>query len=309
MIDPYPTRHATLTEPQWCERQEPVIYSAPGRWYSGGGMSVARRMRYASDGYLKLPELFDVEELYDVRVAARAMYETPPDDAILEPGSSMVRSIFAVHRQAEFDRLSRHPALLALAREILGEDVYIHQSRINYKAGMSSTGWAWHSDFETWHAEDGMPTMRAITAMIPLSANLESNGPLMVVPGSHLRFLACPGSTPSDNYHQHLQDQKVGLVDSESLQQLVGYADGRLDSLPCAVGDAVLFDCNTVHGSNSNITPWPRTNLFFVYNAWSNRLEMPVGLHPRPEHVATRENAVRLENLPGHLYPLGLFPR
>lgn len=51
-----------------------------------------------------------------------------------------------------------------------------------------------------------------------------------------------------------------------------------------------------MHGSNSNITPWPRVNAFIVYNAVSNRLVEPFGAPaPRPEFLAARcTNPIRV---------------
>lgn len=66
-----------------------------------------------------------------------------------------------------------------------GGDVYIHQSRINDKFGFKGSGFNWHSDLETWHSEDGMPRMRALSASLMLTDNNEFNGPLMLIPGSH----------------------------------------------------------------------------------------------------------------------------
>jgi ectoine hydroxylase len=44
-----------------------------------------------------------------------------------------------------------------------------------------------------------------------------------------------------------------------------------------------------MHGSNGNITPWPRSNLFLVYNSVENALEAPFsGQAPRPPHIASR---------------------
>jgi ectoine hydroxylase len=44
-----------------------------------------------------------------------------------------------------------------------------------------------------------------------------------------------------------------------------------------------------MHGSNGNITPYPRANAFFVYNAVSNALVEPFGgMPPRPEFIASR---------------------
>jgi len=54
-------------------------------------------------------------------------------------------------------------------------------------------------------------------------------------------------------------------------------------------GAVVIFDCNTMHGSNSNITPFPRANAFLVYNAVSNALVEPFcAKAPRPDFIASR---------------------
>jgi len=63
----------------------------------------------------------------------------------------------------------------------------------------------------------------------------------------------------------------------------------------------VLFDCNTLHGSNSNITPSPRSNLFFVYNHVDNQPTTPFdGMPPRPEFVAERGPIEPLQIGPQH---------
>ena len=87
-----------------------------------------------------------------------------------------------------------------MAEQLLGSRVYVHQSRINYKSGFDGKEFYWHSDFETWHAEDGLPRMRAVSASIALSDNTPLNGPLMLIPGSHRHFVACIGETPDDHY-------------------------------------------------------------------------------------------------------------
>src|SRR3546814_10756649 len=44
-------------------------------------------------------------------------------------------------------------------------------SRLNYKPGFKGKEFYWHSDFETWHVEDGMPQMRALSMSILLAEN------------------------------------------------------------------------------------------------------------------------------------------
>ena len=106
----------------------------------------------------------------------------------------------------EFSRLTRDPRILGIVRQLLGSEVYIHQSRINDKIGFESAGFDWHSDFETWHAEDGMPAMRAVSVSLMLTDNNEFNGPLMLIPGSHHMFVPCVGETPEQNWNTRPTD-------------------------------------------------------------------------------------------------------
>jgi ectoine hydroxylase len=51
-----------------------------------------------------------------------------------------------------------------------------------------------------------------------------------------------------------------------------------------------------MHGSSSNISPYPRSNLFMVYNSVENRLgPASFGLKPRPEFIAARRQVDALE--------------
>jgi ectoine hydroxylase len=54
-------------------------------------------------------------------------------------------------------------------------------------------------------------------------------------------------------------------------------------------GTVTFFECNVMHGSGGNMTPFPRSNVFFVYNSTENALVQPFsGQLPRPEHIASR---------------------
>ena len=219
------------------------------------------------------------------------------DEAITEPGSDAVRSIFRMHELSGMaSDIARDPRLIHVARQVLGSEVYIHQSRANLKPGFKGKEFYWHSDFETWHIEDGMPRMRAVSCSILLTDNNECNGPLMLIPGSHQQFISCQGVTPDNHYRQSLKKQEFGVPDPISLQLLV--EQGGIQPVLAKAGSVIFFECNTMHGSASNISPWPRANLFMVYNSIENTLDEPkYGLKPRPEYIATREKYVPLEPL------------
>lgn len=284
-----------MNNPAILARHEPVLYQGAGP----AALSPAQRAAYQEDGFLFLPELFsaaEVARLHNEMQSMREEYaEKGRNEVITEPGSGEVRSIFNVHRLNDlFANLVRDPRVLNVARDILGSEVYIHQSRINYKPGFKGKEFYWHSDFETWHSEDGMPAMRAISCSILLTDNNELNGPLMLIPGSHRHFISCVGETPDEHYKESLKKQDYGVPNEGLLQYLCEL--GGIASCKGRAGSAVFFDCNTMHGSNSNITPDPRSNVFFVYNSIENQLGAPQGgLKPRPEFVATRQGVAALK--------------
>ncbi len=293
MEDLYPTRGDS---PAVQKRIEPVVY-----WNEKVPLSGTDReplKRFERDGFLFMPALFHPAETENLleeaeRLRTQAMADRPAA-AFFEAGSEAVRSIFAIHRSSEvFAAACEDPRVLHLVQNILGDDVYVHQSRLNYKPAFRGREFYWHSDFETWHAEDGMPGMRALSLSISLTPSLATNGPLMVIPGSQDVFISCAGRTPENHYRQSLVKQQYGVPDEASLERL---ARRRGIKAPTGgAGSAIFFDCNLMHGSNGNITPFPRTNLFVVFNAVSNRLVAPFAAEkPRPEFIGAREHTPTL---------------
>jgi ectoine hydroxylase len=277
-------------------RNEPIVYE---QTHAPTALSAAQRDAYGANGFLQMPELFSKEEVAGLFKEMQMMREDfgakDHAEVIAEPGSGDVRSIFAVHRLNQlFASLVRDPRVLNVAREILGSEVYMHQSRINYKPGFTGKEFYWHSDFETWHTEDGMPSMRALSCSILLTDNDDNNGPLMLIPGSHRHFISCVGETPDGHYKKSLKKQECGVPDEILLRYLTDM--GGITSCTGKAGSVVFFDCNTMHGSNGNITPYPRSNAFFVYNSIENQLQAPqAGLAPRPEFIAARSDLTVLE--------------
>ncbi|MFC4768907.1 ectoine hydroxylase [Effusibacillus consociatus] len=286
-MDLYPSR--VSDKPSIMERKDPVVHRNNSM---RGPLDEEQLSFYEKNGYLFFERFFSGEEVQVLRDELRRIWETnkhsDAKEIIREPESREIRSVFAVHRDYElFRQLSRNQRLLDIVQQILGSEVYIHQSRINYKQGFSGKEFYWHSDFETWHVEDGMPAMRALSCSISLEDNYHFNGPLMVIPGSHQYFISCVGETPEDHYEQSLRRQQYGVPDHDSLTWLVEKHGISTSTGPA--GSVTLFDCNLMHGSNGNITPLPRSNVFFVYNSVENRLVQPFsGQKPRPEHIATR---------------------
>src|SRR5699024_4519190 len=154
-----------------------------------------------------------------------------------------VRSIFDIHRTNEiFKKIANDPRLVDRARQILGSDVYIHQSRINYKPGFVGKEFSWHSDFETWHAEDGMHTPRAVSLSLSLTDNFVFIGQLMPTTGSHQRYISRVGGSPANNHPNYLLMQGGGTPDRQTLSDFA-YEYG-IDVPEGAAGGAIMFDAN-----------------------------------------------------------------
>lgn len=294
MTDLYPSRREAA--PRILPRLDPVVHSS---WDEGAPITRAQAEQFDRDGYLVLDDLFSDEEVAALQSAAARILGDPSaleeETVITEPGSREVRSIFMIHRQnAMMARLAADERLAGVARFLLGDDVYVHQSRLNYKPGFFGKEFYWHSDFETWHVEDGMPQMRALSMSILFAPNTVLNGPLMIIPGSHRKYLTCVGETPEDHYKSSLKKQEYGVPDEDSLAELA--AEHGIVAPTGQAGTVVIFDCNAMHGSNGNITPFPRANAFIVYNAVSNRLVSPYGPEsPRPEFIASRQHTPVLQ--------------
>ncbi len=297
--DLYPTR-SKASDTQPFVRKDPVVHSPyQNRWNGPLGEEVLSR--YERDGYLWFEGFFSDERIEPFFDELKRFSEDKEfmksDGVIADPETGDLRSVFDMHKVSQyFDELTRDPRILGMVRQLLGGDVYIHQSRINDKFGFKGSGFDWHSDFETWHSEDGMPRMRALSASLMLTDNNEFNGPLMLIPGSHQYFVPSAGETPNGNWKDSLKAQRLGVPDQKWLQKLA--TKGGIEAPKGRSGSLLLFECNTLHASNKNMSPWPRSNLFFVYNSVDNAPVEPFcGNDPRPEFLASRKPEA-LEPLP-----------
>ncbi|GAB2535373.1 ectoine hydroxylase [Nocardia heshunensis] len=281
-IDRYRTRTVAGTPP--IDRDDPAVW---------GEIGTAGLAEFDDHGYAILDDLLDRYEVVDVVAEIDRLTGDPElmldERVILERGSHRVRSIFEVHRLSTLIAdLVRESRIAGLARQILGSEVYLHQTRVNYMPGFTGNGFYWHSDFETWHAEDGMPAPRAVSLSIALTDNFPFNGSLMLMPGSHRTFVPCQGETPPDHHRESLREQEIGVPSQQAITDLAG--KHGITQFTGTAGSALLFDSNLMHGSAGNITPFPRSNLFLVFNSVENTLLDPFAApYPRPEYLASRD--------------------
>ncbi|MFB9073611.1 ectoine hydroxylase [Citricoccus parietis] len=270
-------------------REDAVVWGSA----SDGPLDQATLDGFDARGYLSIDRLVSDDEVAEFHRELERLSQDPQvragERCVIEASSQEVRSVFDVHRISPvFKRIANDPRVVDRARQLLGSDVYIHQSRVNFKPGFEGKEFMWHSDFETWHAEDGMPAPRAVSISISMTDNHSYNGPLMIMPGSHREYVSCDGATPEDNYLKSLVMQGAGTPSKQILTDF--YNRYGIDVLEGQAGGAVMFDSNCMHASNGNVTPFPRSNVFIVFNSVENAIEEPyAAARPRPEFAGSTD--------------------
>ncbi len=232
---------------------------------------------FNSNGYLVFPSLFNPDEVALLNGEVADLYSRNRPENVREK-SGEVRTNFAAHLYNEiYAKLARHPRLVKPVVQILKEQVYMHQFKINGKAAFSGDVWQWHQDFATWKNDDGMPSARAMNIAIFLDEVNEFNGPLMFIPGSHEKgVLDASHDTDTTSY-------PLWVCDEDTVGKLVDR--GGIVAPKGIAGTAVLFHGCMVHSSSNNLSPWARKTVYLSLCAISNHITK----YKRPEFKAQRD--------------------
>lgn len=269
----------------------PALNLQPGAKYSP--LSQHDIESYWQNGYFVIKQLFSPAELAVLRAELPAIFAEDSPRRVLEKGGA-VRSVFASHSTNQvFDCLSRLDRLVEPAKQFLGSDVYIHQFKINAKVALEGDQWEWHQDFLYWHKEDNMPTPRVLTAVLFVEDVNEFNGPMLIIPRSHLDGVVdidihqkykTPGNGHSSWSTTLTADLKY-KIDKNILQRLL--EKNSIRSVTGPAGTVMFFHGNLFHASGNNLSPWDRYTVFVSYNSIENALGPKE--NPRPEFIASRD--------------------
>ncbi|HYW71142.1 MAG TPA: phytanoyl-CoA dioxygenase family protein [Pyrinomonadaceae bacterium] len=255
---------------------------------------------YEQQGYLVLENYFSPAELELLQAELPHILAEESARRILEK-SGAVRSVFASHITSEvfkcFIRLAR---LIEPVTQILRSDVYIHQFKINAKTALAGEQWEWHQDFLYWHKEDCMPEPRVLTAVLFVEDVNEFNGPMLIIPGSHLdgmidldvhdKYRSAPGNgalrkTVPPSWASTLTADLKYKIDKQILMNLVNRRS--IKAITCPAGTLMFFHGNLFHASGSNLSPRDRISIFASYNSVEN---VPRDMqNPRPLFIAERD--------------------
>jgi ectoine hydroxylase len=206
------------------------------------------------------------------------LYAQRRPENVREKTGDVVRTNFAAHMYSyPFAKLARHPRMVEPIKELFGEDVYMHQFKINGKQAFDGDVWQWHQDYGTWMNDDQMPAARAMNVAIFLDEVNEFNGPLMFIPGSHKQgVLDAAHDTSTTSY-------PLWVITNEAIKKLVDH--GGIVAPKGPAGSMILFHGCLVHASTSNLSPWNRVSVYLSLCAVSNHIRR----FKRPGYIAHRD--------------------
>lgn len=134
------------------------------------------------------------------------------------------------------------PALVERVRSLLGPGLLLFLSRFWIK-NQGSPELPWHQDSTYWPIYPKV----AVTAWTALTPAHRGNGCLNVIPRSHLQIV------PQGKADDSMGFELMSLVPEEDLRRAV--------PLELQPGQFYLFDVNTLHQSNANLSAEPRVGL------------------------------------------------
>lgn len=252
---------------------------------------------YDEQGFLVFHDLFSKDEVRALQHDAELL-ATPrrgnPDANVIEKDGATLRAAWAPEIDSPACQAAhRLPRLLGPVKQIMGDGIYLYQSRLNYKRPFTGDVFQWHQDYQAWWmdgiARGGHREILSVLIMLDDTFSLDC-GPLQFLPGTHkLGHIEPFYDTVTTSYALHcVPDEKM----REYLQ--------TYETFTCLgpAGTVVIFAATLIHGSKKNHSPQGRRNLYFAYNREDNK---PVLAQSRRKHA----NAFIQNPFPAHLTEVG----
>jgi hypothetical protein len=254
----------------------------------GAMLTDAQLREYRENGFVIVPDVIGPAALDAMRAEAERLYRLDHPGRVVEKDGTTVRGIHGCHLESPlFSGLVRHPVLLAIAEQVLGSQVYVHQSKVNAKRALDGDVWPWHQDYIFWEREDGMPAPRATNIGLLLDDATPDNGPLLFVPGSHKAGTVPAERRGDGGWASHLAADLDYSLTSSQLAQIA--AGPGIRAATGTAGSLLAFDPQLVHGSGTNMSPADRRLALITYNSIHN---IPTETtSPRPEFLSAADTA------------------
>lgn len=256
-------------------------------------LSEQQLREYDENGFIVFRDLFSPEEVKALQRDAEVL-ATPnrghPDANVVEKDGVSLRAAWAPEIDSPACQAAyRLPRILGSVKQIMGDEIYLYQSRLNYKRAFTGDVFQWHQDYQAWWmdgiARGGHREILSVLIMLDDTYNTDC-GPLQFLPGTHkLGFIEPFYDTVTTSYALH-------CVPDNLMQEYLK----KYPVFTCLgpAGTVVIFAATLIHGSKKNHSPQGRRNLYFAYNREDNK---PVIAQSRRKHA----NAFIQNPHPAHL--------
>jgi ectoine hydroxylase len=251
---------------------------------------------YKEKGYLILENLFSKEEMNQLVEDTRDFEEQKSLPNIICEENGEIRSIFAPHLNNDsFDRLYHEERLVRLAEQLLEDQVYLYQFKLNNKRAIVGDRWEWHQDFPYWYYDDGVKSSEMVSVMILFQDTKQIQGPMVFIPGSHkngivdfeekVHLLENGGQKKAVSLMSSLNADLKYTIKHKLIKEIAekeGIIVGEGE-----VGTCIFFHPNLFHASNANISPFERKTAVITYNNINNLPDNRE--NKRPEYICSRD--------------------
>jgi ectoine hydroxylase len=200
-----------------------------------------------------------------------------------------LRSIYGFQQNAYFRQwLTSQQRIKEVVTSLLGEEVYLHQTKVNIKNRDESSVWPYHRDFPFWHVFDHIPVNQMLNLVIFLDDVPEGSGEMALIPGSQHEYLqresnnikveySLDGSASNDLLFDFTEEEVLYFKEKYGLE----YARGMKGSL-------LLFNPDVIHGSGKSERDFSRKIMILTFNRCDNQ---PHTKSKRPAYLCATDTA------------------
>ncbi len=177
----------------------------------------------------------EMRQEYDELLARNPHVES---DIILAPHQTNGGSMGVIGSE-KFLEFATQPELMAIARQLIGEDIILWGTTLFGKPPHNGKETPWHQDGEYYPIRP----LETLTIWIPLDDVTPENGPMKFIPGSHKAHKLFSHSWKDGN------DKTINLVtDAEH------FDESTAEPLILRAGQVSFHDVYMIHGSSANRT-------------------------------------------------------
>lgn len=215
---------------------------------------------YNDNGYLVVQNVLSEDEVNELRrvtekfvedamplTAHNEIYDLEDSHSAAEPRVRRIKTPHAHHET--YAKMVAQPNILAILQKLWGPSIRFDVSKLNLKAAGYGAPVEWHQDWAFYpHTNDDLAAVGIMMDDVD-----ETNGPLMVIPGSHKGAIL---DHHADGFFCGAIDPDRGEVDFNEAVKLTGPA-----------GSITIHHARTIHGSATNTSGKPRRLLLHQYRA------------------------------------------